>query len=151
MSIPDTYISIRESESKSEPVEKLCKVQESISESESESHTGSGNKPLERNITTWWTRCNEEVLGSFYTERTVVCDVTFAFAHLNCCRFTRRRYTRMSMRRSPERMRRRRRRPTRRRCSRVSSAPRSSNGSLPSKNISGTILQACIKRHHFEK
>ena len=66
-------------------------------------------------------------------------------------RFTRRRCTRTSKRRSPERMKRSRRRPTRRRCLRVSSAPRSSNGSLRSKNISGRVLQVYITRYHFEK
>ena len=45
ISIPITYISIRGSESESEPVEKFCIVQESISESGSESDSGSGNKP----------------------------------------------------------------------------------------------------------
>ena len=40
------YISIRGSESESEPVEKSCIVQESESESQSESDSGSGNKPL---------------------------------------------------------------------------------------------------------
>ena len=43
--VPITYISIRGSESESEPMEKSCIVQESMSESESES--GNGNKPLE--------------------------------------------------------------------------------------------------------
>ena len=41
--LPNADISIRGSESESEPVEKFCIVQESVSVSESES--GSGNKP----------------------------------------------------------------------------------------------------------
>ena len=40
------YISIRGSESESEPMEKSCIVQESVSESESESKCSNGNKPL---------------------------------------------------------------------------------------------------------
>ena len=39
------YISIGRLESKSKPVEKFCIVQESVSVSESESVSGSGNKP----------------------------------------------------------------------------------------------------------
>ena len=46
-SVPITYISIRGSESESEPVEKSYVVQESMSVSESESASDSGNKPLE--------------------------------------------------------------------------------------------------------
>ena len=42
ISIPITYISIRGSESRSEPMDKSCIVQESVSESES----SNGNKPL---------------------------------------------------------------------------------------------------------
>ena len=45
ISVPITYISIRGSESESEPMEKPCIVQESVSESESESESGHGNKP----------------------------------------------------------------------------------------------------------
>ena len=44
------YISIRGLESKSEPVEKFCIVQESVSVSESESVSGSGNKPLQSHL-----------------------------------------------------------------------------------------------------
>ena len=40
------YISIRGSESEYEPVEKFCIVQEAVSVSESESVSGSGNRPL---------------------------------------------------------------------------------------------------------
>ena len=43
ISIPITYISIRRSESESKPVEKFCIVQESLSESGSESDSGSEN------------------------------------------------------------------------------------------------------------
>ena len=43
ISVPITYISIRGSKSESEPMEKSCIVQESVSESKSES--GNGNKP----------------------------------------------------------------------------------------------------------
>ena len=44
ISIPITYISIRGSESESEPMEKSCIVQESVSEWESESGYGNVNK-----------------------------------------------------------------------------------------------------------
>ena len=40
------FISIRGSESESEPMEKSCRVQESVSVSESESESGNGNKLL---------------------------------------------------------------------------------------------------------
>ena len=46
---PFYYISIRGSESEPEPVEKFCIVQESVSVSESESVSDSGNRPL-RNV-----------------------------------------------------------------------------------------------------
>ena len=45
ISVPITYISVRGSVSESKPVEKSCIVQESMSVSESESTSGSGNKP----------------------------------------------------------------------------------------------------------
>ena len=44
------YISIRGSECESEPVEKFCIVQESMSVSESESVFSSGNKPLQSHL-----------------------------------------------------------------------------------------------------
>ena len=44
--VPITYISIRWLESESEPVDKSCIVQESMSESESDYESGSGNKPI---------------------------------------------------------------------------------------------------------
>ena len=56
ISIPITYISIRGSESESEPMEKSCIVQESVSESEYESEYANGNKPLDhetQNILYW--------------------------------------------------------------------------------------------------
>ena len=46
ISVLITFISIRGSESESEPVEKSYIVQESVSVSESESTSGSENKPL---------------------------------------------------------------------------------------------------------
>ena len=46
ISISIPYIWIRGSESESEPVEKSCIVQESVSESESECESSGGNKPL---------------------------------------------------------------------------------------------------------
>ena len=45
ISIPITYILIRGSESESKPIEKSGIVQESVSESESESEYGNRNKP----------------------------------------------------------------------------------------------------------
>ena len=47
ISIPITYILIRGSESESKPIEKSGIVQESVSESESESEYGNRNKPLD--------------------------------------------------------------------------------------------------------
>ena len=46
ISNPITYILIRGSESESKPMEKSCKVQESVSASESQSDSSNGNKPL---------------------------------------------------------------------------------------------------------
>ena len=51
ISVPVTYISIRGSESESEPMEKYCIVQESVSESESKSESCNGNKPLHTRVT----------------------------------------------------------------------------------------------------
>ena len=44
ISVPITYISIRGSESESELMEKSCTVQDFVSEFESESESGNGNK-----------------------------------------------------------------------------------------------------------